>query len=476
VPRAQKTLPQNPFRAESEVLDKEVPYNIFPLGQLGVVTISAGTVAFYDENLKLRWNTGFSLNKSYNCVAYRPLNDSLHFIFYNKDKFVHLWVSCTDGNGAAKYLDITLADNDNVEGVQIFEDRAMLLLSNKDKFRFLIYRYGSDTFATKEIPLPGGYACSNVVFDTVSGMSYAVFNSASYKDDGLLLAISDTSIDSVAVSEVRARRGDIRLLNGSVVVLGGNVILSGIWNYNKSKQDISYYDKGISSMGIYAAICKNGIVDSSTMVLKSYTEFPKNKNASFLAQSRIVSLDSGFAVLAEMYERKFSTTTETYYDAYGRMIPYTRTFYEGVSFTNVFCGMFSPCNVQRSLLCEGLYVFDVSNDNIYSAPFPYSAFARDSFGNILYAFPSEGRAYYRALPAAPATQDTAHTIYLQDVSGGRLTSLYSGDKVQKNWNNRIITWYNGCFLAYGYQQILNHKAPRTTRNVFYLNKLLMGWR
>jgi hypothetical protein len=196
----------------------------------------------------------------------------------------------------------------------------------------------------------------------------------------------------------------------------------------------------------------------------------------------------GFAVLAEAYERKFSTTTETYYDAYGRIIPYTRTVYEGISFTDVFCGLFSAGNVQSSvqnnvqnsvqskLKNDGLYVFDVSSNNIYSAPFTYSAFAQDSFGNILYAFPSEGRVYYRALPAAAGVQDTAHTVYLQDVSGGRLTSLYNGDKVQKNWNNLIITWYNGCFLACGYQQILNHKVHRNTRNVFYLNKLIMGWR
>jgi hypothetical protein len=234
-----------------------------------------------------------------------------------------------------------------------------------------------------------------------------------------------------------------------------------------------------------------------------------------LTQTRVVPLQGSgdgsvdFAVLAESYERKYSTATEMYYDAYGRMVPYTRTTYEGVFFTNVFCGLFSagvartgdaqslksvlqdsmcgdsqadlsrPQNgqsIQYRLKDDGLYVFDVSSDNIYSAPFACSAFARDSFGNILYAFPSESRVYYRALPFAGGVQDTAHTVYLQDVSGGRLTSLYDGDRVQKNWNNRIITWYNGCFLAYGYQQILNHKASRSTRNVFYLNKLMMGWR
>jgi hypothetical protein len=301
------------------------------------------------------------------------------------------------------------------------------------------------------------------------------------------------------------------MLDGSL----GDVVIAGTWNFNRSRQDVSYYDKGTSSAGVYAVICRNGVIDSEAMMFKPYSEFLTTKNSLFLTQTRVVPLQSSddnsvnFAVLAENYERKYSTATEMYYDAYGRMVPYTRTIYEGISFANVFCGSFSAdCtrtdsakslksglrdsvhndlqtdlpytqngqNRQYRLKADGLYVFDVSGNNIYSAPFAYSAFAHDSFGNILYAFPSEGRVYYRALPADRKIQDTAHTVYLQDVLGGKLTPLYDGDRVQKNWNNRIITWYDGCFLAYGYQQILNHKAPRSTRNVFYLNKLIMGWR
>ena len=476
---AQKILPQNPFRVENEVSGDETPYGVFPLGQMGVVVMRTGMAAFYDENLTLRWNVGFSLGKDYSNAGYEFLNDSLHFIFRGKDKFVYLRISLSDGNGTAKYMNLTLTDNENINRVKISENKAMFLVSNKDKYRFLMYSYDRDTFVAKEIPLRGGYNCSSVVFDTLYGKVYALFNSSSYREDALLLAVSDTLLTEVLLNEVRVNRSDIRLLNGSIAMLGGDEIaIAGSWNFNKNKQDVSYYDKGTSSAGIYAVVCRNGTVDSAATVLKTYSQFSQSNNREYLAQTRVVPLQGagnnsgGFAVLSEVYERKFFTTTETYYDAYGRIIPYTRTMYEGVSFTNVFCGLFSA-DGQRSLKNDGLYVFDVSSDNVYSALFDYSAFAQDSFGNILYAFPSEGRVYYRALPAA---QDTAYMVYLQDVSGGRLTPLYSGDRVQKNWNNRVINWYGGCFLACGYQQILNHKAPRSVRNVFYLNKLLMGWR
>jgi hypothetical protein len=670
------------LRVENEAPEKGAPYSVFPLGQMGVIVVRSGAIIFYDENLSLRWTAGFSAEQNYRCLNYRFIDDSLHFAFYNKEKFIHLWVSLATGTGRAKYANISyaaLSEKDNIEGVQIYKDRWLLLVSdkNKNKHKFITYCYNSDTSLVKDIPLPNDYVCSNVVFDTAWSNVYAVFRSENFKDDALQLAVSDTSLKEISVNKISSGRNDVRFLEGDVKVLSSNkIIIAGIWNFNRERQDVSAYDDGTQSAGIYAVERNDSI--ANIMFIKSYIEFPnlgslsserlsssfvrsrKNNAPTLLTQVRIASLsESDFAVVAEVYQRKFSTTTEMYYDVYGRMIPYTRTTYEGVFFTDVFCSVFervgsggvgggvggsgsggvgesgvsgsgsggsgggsgsggvggsgsvggvgggvggnggggsvgesggisvgggvggSGSGDRSGSVGGGVgrsgsdgfsggrgenggsfwrvsnYVFNVNSDNILYEPSPYSAFAYDSFGNILYAFPNEGRVYYRALPSVAGTVgmsltdldstagmgltgvadtmgvnltnldstagtvgmsptdldsmagtmsvnlsditvaassglagagstsaadtagvnvDISHVVFLQDVMGGRLTPLHSGDKVQKNWNNRIIHWYNGGFLAYGYQQILNHKVSRTPRSVFYLNKLLMDWK
>jgi hypothetical protein len=493
-------LAKTPFRAE-QALDEESKHHIIPFGQLGVIVASNASICFYDENLSLRWATKFSLNNDCRYVSFRMLNDSLHFAITSNNQLLYMCLSLLDGKGRANVVNVFLDDKTNVENAQMYSDRLMILAANNDKHRIIKHCYNSDTFFVKEIPLPDNYVCRSSFFDTAQNKIYVLFGSENYRDDALLLAVCDTSLSDISIKKIAASEDNIRIVDGKISMFNNRQIaIGGIWNYNDEKQEKSSYYEGTQSTGIYFALC---LGDSIDILFKTYIDF-RNSNAlssealtsalertkkgdmpALLAGLQVVpyknsSGNMGLAVLAEAFERKFSTQTDMYYDIYGSMVPYTRTIYEGLYFVDVFCGMFEidsngiasgdnsfAANISDnniSALKSSYYVFNVNVEDIYQNIFKYTAFAKDSTGAILYAFPSENRIYYRVLPT------------MQGVANGRLNIMYSGDKVQKSWNNRIVHWYDNCFLGYGYQQILNYKVSRSPRNVFYLNKLLMGWR
>jgi hypothetical protein len=490
-------LAKTPFRVEQE-LGNEATHRIIPLGQLGVLVASNVSMCFYDENLSMRWAIKFSLNADSKYVGFRLFNDSLHFVINSDNKVVYMCLSLANGRGRAKTVNVQIDNKVNLESAQIYADRLLMLTSNNNKYGVINFSFNSDTFSAKEIPLPDNYICRSSFFDTAQNKIYALFRSENYRDDALLLAVCDTSLSDISIKKVGKEKDDIRIVDGRISAFSnGSIAIGGIWNYNMERQERSSQYEGTQSSGIYIALCSGDSVDIS---FKTYMDFKsgnslqssfqsealnaalertrKGNTPTLLAELQVLPYKSssgsmGVAVLAEAFERKFNTQTDMYYDVYGRMVPYTRTIYEGLYFVDVFCGMFEIDSgstggltgaTDSSSLKSNYYIFNVNVEDVYQNAFKYTAFAQDSTGAVLYAFPSEGRVYYRALPT------------MQGVSGGRLNTMYNGDKVQKNWSNRVIYWYDNCFLGYGYQEILNYKVSRSPRNVFYLNKLLMGWR
>lgn len=336
----------------------------------------------------------------------------------------------------------------------------------------------------------------HLAIDTARQKVFALFRDEKLRQNSLMLRVCNYQGDGeVGRFELLSPDEGLRLTDAQLTVLPNDQLwIGGTYHLSREKQTTSTYDRGTETTGLFAALYRGSAADTGYTLSRlnfwkqAYYHFPDLQNQmsreawynlqrvqekskgrtvipGFTTRVR-VGVETGATaptlyVLGEVYTRVESTTTEMFYDAYGRMMPYTRTYFEGFRYRDGFLARFDH---EGNPLTQS--VFDLDRNRLYSRLSDYSQWTSDTAtGTLLYAHPVDHQLAYRVLGS----------LYnpVEDVATFQLPLLYETDKVQKSWGGALTPWYNHAFLVYGYQQIRNNRLGNQRRNVFYLQKMVV---
>lgn len=507
-------LRQDVLRIETPVFEDDLPFSVLPLAQLGVAVVTnqnelgqsapRRSIAFYDENLQLRWQTAVEIAPEYQYLGYRVGEDSLYFAlsclphYKSQYPLASLTVCLADGTWRLTYRPVQLPPKLEILSMQMREDGWGWLALDKNEYVWFYLpsqnQPATDSLnAQTETPLrmPLGLddrrEWCHIATDT--NTVFTLFRDRKLRMPGLTLCRHGWRDVPPAVSEILPPDETIRLVDAKLTVLpDARLWVGGTYHLSREKQTVSPYDRGSETTGLFAALYDQA--DNTTAAprrltfwKRAYYDFPDLANRlsreawydlqraqekskgrtiipAFTTQIRTgqTPATAQLYVLGEVYTRALQTTTEMYYDAYGRMVPYTRTYFEGFRFRDGFLARFDSLGhaVSES-------VFDLDRNRLYDALTDYSQWAADTNGRTLYFYPDDDRLTYRVLEAMSGTSGEPATF--------SLPPLFQYDKVQKSWGGVLTPWYGRHYLAFGYQQIRNTRLSGSRRNVFYLQKI-----
>ena len=486
-------------RAELPVVEGDEPFSVLTLGQFGLVVVMKQndlyaakpqrSVYFYDENLQQRWVAHLETESEYSFLGYRQEADSLRFVlasvYDDSDvaSFLEIALCLADGQYRKRYHEVAADDfgKSNILDFKIQDDAWHILALRKSRYMYARLDPVSDTLQEVEIGTMRDYDWCDMALDTSRGYAYVLFRDSKLQEGCFVM--KKIAFDSLGMEEwkIESPRKDWRLVDARMRMTGEDAFfLGGTWNLDSKRQVVSTYDRGTETAGLFGLCCKRNTV--TKFWAQSYLDYPaldtllsseelykvvqarQKANGrtilpDYLCVPRLTDKDGHFCLAGEVYERIINTTTEVSYDFYGRMMPYTRTEFEGFRYKNAFYSVFDStgANVANS-------VFDIQHDVLYMSLQPIASVEMDSADRMVYGYNSEGIVYYRGLSSLGAGS----------VRSFKLATAYPGDRILRTWKDGMAEWYPGCFIAYGYQQLQNtRRKGRGRQCVFYINKLVV---
>ena len=493
----EQRLRQDVLRIEVPVFEDDFPFSVLPLAQLGVAVVTnqnelgstapRRSIAFYDENLQPRWQTAVEIAAEYQYLGYRLGEDSLYFAlsclphYKSQYPLASLTVCLADGAWRLTYRPVELPPKLEILSMQMREDGwGWLALEKNEYVWYYLPAVASDTGRPEtpvRMPLGLDDRREWCHIATDSSNAYTLFRDRKLRMPGLTLCRHGWRDVPPATFDLLPPDDDLRLVDAKLTVLpDGRLWVGGTYHLSREKQTVSPYDRGSETTGLFAALydraanttdydfpdLENRLSREAWYDLQRAQEKSKGRTIipAFTTQIRTgqTPATAQLYVLGEVYTRALQTATEMYYDAYGRMVPYTRTYFEGFRFRDGFLARFDSLGhaVSES-------VFDLDRNRLYNELTDYSQWASDTNGRTLYFYPDDDRLTYRVLEAVRGTSGEPAIF--------SLPPLFQYDRVQKSWGGVLTPWYGRHYLVSGYQQIRNTRLGNGRRNVFYLQKI-----
>jgi hypothetical protein len=170
---------------------------------------------------------------------------------------------------------------------------------------------------------------------------------------------------------------------------------------------------------------------------------------------QLLKINDNLALIGESVTREYRTSTQTFHDYYGRVVPFTSTVFDGYSFNDAFIWLLDPSGKARKN-----YVSDISMTLNNRTLVNKVALSVDRNETTL-LFANATNIFYKSLDP----YETSHRTL-------RLQPLHRNDRIVEDVNSRILHWYDSHFLVVGYQTIQNNMLRGANRRVvFYLSKI-----
>lgn len=174
-----------------------------------------------------------------------------------------------------------------------------------------------------------------------------------------------------------------------------------------------------------------------------------------ISKPQLINNGDNYILSAELYKPHYRTETRMDYDFYGRPYPYTYSVFDGYLFFDVIV---VDINNEGDLIWNNDYI--IRDLKSYSLSRHSVVFSENEF--VTTAYVNNGRVYSKVFDGA-----------LDIDSDESIIATNNGkDRIDRDENNFIEKWYDGYFLIYGYQRILNRSlSKQNERTIFYLNKI-----
>ncbi|MCL2412992.1 MAG: hypothetical protein FWC98_02525 [Bacteroidales bacterium] len=331
----------------------------------------------------------------------------------------------------------------------------------------LLHQYVFPRFSNQEI--------IHVALDTISEKLYLIHADNSRRDMFLTLAVFDTLANLVHSQQIRLDDQSRPVQAQLFIDTAGTVFIFGTYNLASERQRMDVNDQLTASAGFFSMKFDG----SSTQLLskQNFADFDDVDSRVSMEQSRTLrqrregrrqpfsmdvlvnfqvrKINGDLTLIGESVTREYRTTTRTFHDYFGRVVPYSVTVFEGYSFNDTFIWILGPEGKPRKN-----FVSDISimlNSRSLASKIALSMTPNET--TIL--FTNATNILYKSLDPYEITHRTL-----------RLQPFHRSDRVIEDHDSRIINWYDSNFLVVGYQTIQNNVLRGTNRRiVFYLAKL-----
>ena len=174
-----------------------------------------------------------------------------------------------------------------------------------------------------------------------------------------------------------------------------------------------------------------------------------------ISKPQLINNGDKYILSAELYKPHYRTETRMDYDFYGRPYPYTYSVFDGYLFFDV---VVIALNKNGDLIWNNDYI--IRDLKSFSVERHSLVFSENQF--VTAAYVNNGRVYSEVFDGSMDIDSDESIIATND----------GKDRIDRDENNFIKQWYDGYFLIYGYQKILNRSlSKQNERTIFYLNKI-----
>ncbi|MDR1951059.1 MAG: hypothetical protein LBP96_02370, partial [Bacteroidales bacterium] len=480
-----------PLRAEINVSEGAYPFALINLEEKGVLVYTAigdaGRTSqnniqdflFYDIFLKQKWQIKLQFPVEYAVINYAVYDGKLQLILRNQTyRNTHtptflMNVNVFDGSYTIDTL-FTLAKIPTAAGF-VHNSRVWLVQADRSDCSVntakigdtVLFKYDFQKFSSQEIV--------SATLDTISEKLYVLYADNSRRDDFFTLAVFDTVANLLHSQEIRLNAENRPVQAKLEIDTTGKLFIFGTYNLTSERQKTDNNDKITASAGFFSMT-----FDGSTtqlLSLQNYADFDSVDTRVSPTQSRTLrqkrerrqqpfsmdvlvpfqlkTINKNIALIGESVSREYRTSTQTYYDYFGRVVPQTITVFEGYSFNDAFIWILDADGKARKN-----YISDISmtlNSKTQISKIALSINKNETF--ILFA--NATNIFYKTLEP----YETSHQTL-------RLQPLYKTDRIVDDIDSRILNWYDSHFLVAGYQTIQNNtRKGANKRTVFYLSKV-----
>ncbi|MDR2906578.1 MAG: hypothetical protein LBU91_01125 [Bacteroidales bacterium] len=480
-----------PLRAEVTVSSDYYPFSLINLEKKGVLLHTAigdankstsGNVQdflFYDVYLNQKWQLKTQFPTEYAVINHALDGEVLHLILRNQiyrstlTPTLLMRVNLLEGSFAVDTL-YSLSKIPTAAGfthqsrvwlVQV--DRGECAVNTAKIGDTLVFKYDFPKFSSQEVV--------DAALDTVSQKLAVLYADDTRRDEFFTLAIFDTLANLIHSSEVKLNDESRPVQAKLRFDKKGQLFIYGTFNLTSERQRTEGPDRLQVSTGFFN-MAFNG-TSAQLLRVQNFADFDsvdqrfsadqlqvlqhkrnrrqKAFSLDILSPFHVKMWDDKSLLFGESIMPQYKTTTETYYDYYGRVVPYTTSVFDGYRFNDAFVWI-----LDTNGILQKNYVSDISTAlNTRNLATKTAYFIGESETIILFA--NATNVFYKTLLPYETSYQTL-----------KLQPLHRGDKVVEDTDSRILQWYDTHFLVYGYQTIQNNNLRGSTKRIiFYLSKV-----
>jgi hypothetical protein len=484
------------LRIEIETKTDNAQYRVIPCNQNGALLFYPTTIEeddyqfwsamFYDKFLLESWKKSIPLFRNMRFRDYIVENERIYLFFYISDRkktdlynFQLAQINVKDG--IYELFSGNLPENARSVTFQVHVGNIYAGM-NLEAEEAAVYAFDLQNRAVSRIFDAAGSKSrlEHMFIDTAQSALVALFNIYDSKTN-FFLQLETFSLNGQPVETVRILPDPGRKFNTGKVaarVHDNKRFIFGTYEPIKGESvDLKHYFSREASGFFVTTIDENHLVSTrfeNFLDLEKMTgylrtrEFMQAKrkadrkedieSASLgynLLMHDIILRDSLFYLLAEGYFEEYHTLTSTYYDFYGRTIPFTQTIFDGYRHFNAFLSCYD--NNGQKLWDNGMEIFNILSFDLRKR---VNIHFVDSAPVLFYNH--DGKISSKIL----STTDKP-----EGVMNNPVESTYSNDRIMTDTKSDIIPWYDNYFIAFGFQTIRNNSLPNNRRMVFYMNKV-----
>ena len=480
-----------PLRAEIAVSAGFHPFALINLEEHGVLVhtaigdanrssqFNAQDFLFYDIFLRQRWHIRLQLPVEYAVVNHTLNNDQLQIILRNqtyRNTNTPTFLMSTN-LVTGEYVMDTLFSSSRTPTAAGFvhNSRVWLVQIDRSNCAINIAKVGDSTIFKYEFPRFSNQEIIDAALDTISQKLYVLYADNSRRDDFFMLAVFDTVANLLHSQEIRLNATSRPIQAKLRFNKNGKLFIYGTYNLTSERQRMDINDRITASTGFFSMS-----FDGSSTQLLSIQNFADFENVDtrishdqsrtlrqrrerrqqpfsmdVLVPFQLKEINQNLVLIGESVTREYRTSTQTFYDYYGRVVPFTTTVFDGYSFNDTFIWILdSNGKAQRN------FISDVSMALNSRRLINKIALSIDR-NETTVLFANATNIFYKSLDP----YETSHRTL-------RLQSLHRNDRIIEDIDSRIINWFDSHFLVVGYQTIQNNMLRGANRRVvFYLSKI-----
>jgi len=480
-----------PLRVEVSVPSEVYPFTLINLEDKGVLVHTAtgesskssqNTVQnflFYDVYLRQKWQIKTQFPVEYAVVNHACDGELLQVILRNQTyrntqtpTFL-MNVNLLDGEFTIDTL-LSLAKIPTFAGF-VHHSRVWLVQIDRSECSVNIAKVGDTALHKYDIPKFSGQEVLDVALDTISQNLYVLYGDDARRDQFFTLAVFDTSANLLQSKDVRLNNESRPIYAKLKFDKNGKLFIYGTYNLSSERQKTETIDRLTTSAGFFSMTFDG--LSAQLLSAQNYADFDSIDTRISLEQSQVLrqkrnrrqqpfSMDAlmsfhlktvgdNLVMIGENITREYKTTVQTYYDYYGRVVPYTTTVFDGYRFNDAFIWLLDTNGSVRKN-----YMSDISM-TLNSKTLINKVALSVNENETIIMFANATNIFYKSLQPY---ENAYHTLKLQP--------LHKGDKIVDDYNSRIFNWYGTHFLVCGYQTIQNNAIKSTNKRVvFYLSKV-----